>query len=102
MTALEAVSSGTLPIAEASSGFTELMQRIRSVVPGADDALRHLDDSDSSLVERYGRAIATTLMVGENGAKAALRRGLRELATSEYDWGIVAERIVAVYEEAVA
>lgn len=104
MTAVEAASSGTLPLTEEKSGCLELMRLVKKQVPHAHGVLEELDlPAGGSLVERYGRAIAAALEVGDDrSAKAELQGGLRDLAVAEYDWDGIAERVAAIYRQAVA
>jgi hypothetical protein len=75
------------------------MQQVTRSVPHAAEIFA--PPCGESRIERYGRWIARALTISADArSRAELSTGLRDLATSEYDWGLIAQRLLALYEEA--
>ena len=88
LAAMEAMSCGLPVIYAASSGLAEII--------GRDAGLAVEPGSAGGLAEALGGLLADRVRARELGGHG------RELATSEYDWRLVAERVESVYERAIA
>jgi glycosyltransferase involved in cell wall biosynthesis len=100
MVVLEAVSSGTMPVARDYSGFREVVAHVANAVPEIGRAGIVAGDTQD-LVTGFGDAVIAS--IGKiDGNRERILAGLRRLAVEHYDWRAIARRIKEHYKLAIA
>ena len=101
MITLESLSSGALPIARDYSGFREVIARIREEIPEMASTLAIEADTKKLVLDFINCTLNALQQIDDPQRKDYIAQALRNLAVSEYDWQIIASRVVNLYRKAV-